>query len=266
MKVVVITGSTGGIGYGLAEAFLNLGQAVIISGRNKEKLQTATEVLNENAPNESRVLGIECDVRKAADLQSLWDETWERFGRVDIWINNAGTAGDLLAFQEMEPQQMEAVVETNLLGVMVGCQVALKGMLKQGFGAIYNMEGFGSSGRTREGMTVYGTSKAGVGYLTDALAEEVKGSSIIVGGVQPGMVWTRMLSDQFKERPEELEKNKRVLGILVDRVETVAPWLAERILTNEKNGARINWYGRGKLFGRFLVAPFKRRAEVEVLR
>ena len=140
-----------------------------------------------------------------------------------------------------------------------GAKVALQGMRQQGFGTLYNMEGLGSDGRKVEGLTLYGCTKSALRYLTDALAQEVKGSPVQVGSLSPGMVVTDLLTKQYEDRPEEWEHAQRIFNILADRVETVTPWLAEKVLNNKKNGARIKWLTRRKSMGRFLAATFRKR-------
>jgi NAD(P)-dependent dehydrogenase (short-subunit alcohol dehydrogenase family) len=185
-------------------------------------------------------------------LHDLWTITTERFGKVDIWINNAGVANRMAQIWELPPEQLAAVVDTNVLGTMYGAHVAINGMLAQGYGAIYNMEGMGSNGRKQDGMTLYGTSKAAIRYLTDALILETKGTPLVVGSLSPGMVSTGFVIDQFQEQPELWQQSKRVLSIIMDDVDTVAPWLARRVLENDKHGARITWLTRRKMAGRFL--------------
>jgi NAD(P)-dependent dehydrogenase (short-subunit alcohol dehydrogenase family) len=121
------------------------------------------------------------------------------------------------------------------------------------------MEGFGSDGRTMRGLTLYGASKYGLAYLTDSLAKEVKGTNIIVGGLRPGMVVTDLITKPYEGKPEEWKKVKFIFSILADRVENVAPWLAEKVAANTKNGARFNRLNNGKLIYRFVTAPFIRR-------
>lgn len=258
MKTVVITGSTRGIGYGLADAFLELDCAVTVSGRTPDGVKKAAERLCAKYDAE-RVFGHPCDVTDSQKVQALWDVAQDYWGQIDIWINNAGTAHPQMSFWEHPPEQIRSVVHTNLVGAMYGAEVALRGMQKQGFGYLYNMEGLGSDGRKVEGLTLYGSTKHGLRYLTDALASEVEGTQVKVGALRPGMVVTDMLTEQYKGRPEEWERAKRIFNIMADRVETVAPWLAQQVLTNEKNGARIRWLTRRKTIGRFLVAPFRKR-------
>ena len=181
------------------------------------------------------------------------------FGQVDIWINNAGLGHPQIAFWESSPELIRTVVETNLIGAMNGARVALSGMLEQGVGALYNMEGMGSEGPRVAGLTIYGTTKSGLRYFTDGLVQEVKGTPVVVGALQPGMVVTDLLTGQYEDKPEEWERAKRIFNVLADRVETVTPWLAQQVLKNQENGARITWLTRRKSMTRFLLAPFRKR-------
>ena len=257
-RSIVITGSSRGIGYGLAESFLTLGCRVTVSGRRSESVEEARATLAARHGSE-RVFGFPCDVREHTQVQALWDAAQSHFGRIDVWINNAGVGHAQTAFWDQPAQEMQEVVDANLVGAMYGGKVALGGMMAQGFGSLYNMEGLGSDGRRVEGLTLYGSTKSALRYLTDAWAQETKGTGVIVGALSPGMVATRFITDRYKDRPEEWEKAKRVLSILSDRVETVTPWLARKVLANRKNGVRFNWLSTGKLMGRFLSAPFRKR-------
>ena len=259
MKVVTLTGGTRGIGYGLADSFLALGCSVTISGRNQKNVDEAAATLAAKH-GADRVLGRACDVTQCDQVQNLWDAAKARFGRVDIWINNAGISLPQSSVCELPPDQIKAIVETNTLGAMYGARVAIKGMREQGYGAVYNMEGLGSDGRKIEGLIPYGTTKYALAYLTDALAQEVKGTPVIVGAIRPGMVITDLITAQYKDRPaEEWADARRIFNILADRVETVTPWIAQKVLDNRKNGARINWLSPIKVMGRFLTARFRKR-------
>lgn len=262
MKTVVITGSTRGIGYGLAEEFLKLGCRVAISGREQANVDRAAAGLAARH-GADRAWGLVCDVTRPDQVQALWDGAVQHFGRVDVWINNAGISTPLLPIWEQDPAAMRAVVETNLVGALNGARVALRGMRAQGAGSLYNLEGFGSDGRIMAGMTPYALTKCATAYLTDALVKETKGTSIVVGALRPGMVITRLITDQYEGKPEEWEQAKGIFNILADRVETVTPYLAQRVLSNRKSGARICWLRRAKSTLRFLTAPFHKRRVVD---
>jgi NAD(P)-dependent dehydrogenase (short-subunit alcohol dehydrogenase family) len=257
-KTVVITGSTRGIGYGLAEAFLLLGCSVTVSGRGEQAVEEAVAGLKSRFEAE-RVFGLACDVTDPDQVQAVWDQSIERFGSVDIWINNAGWSGEPGMVWERPSEEVSGVIATNLLGTAYGSQTAMKGMLAQGFGAIYNMEGMGGDGRKHAGLTTYGTSKYAVHYFTVSLALEAKETPIIIGSLRPGMVVTGLITDRYKDRPEEWERARKVFNIIADRVENVSPWLAKRMLANQKNGALLAYSSTWKLLWRFVSQPFVRR-------
>jgi len=258
MKIVVITGSSRGIGFGLASAFLSRNCAVVLSGSSQESTQAALEKL-EGKYNPDQLIGIPCDVRHYEQVRVLWDGAVSRFGRVDIWINNAGLSGPVKVLWEQAPETAREVIETNLLGVIYGSKVALKGMLAQNFGSIYSMEGMGSDGRMHAGMTLYGTTKYGLKYLNDSLVKETQGTPIIVGAIRPGMVVTDLIVDQYKDKPKEWQQVKRIFNIIADRVENVTPLVVEQILSNERTGRRINYLSSWGLLLRFLSLPFTKR-------
>jgi short-subunit dehydrogenase len=251
MKSVVITGSSQGIGLGLAKEFLKRGLSVTISARGRSRLEEEVKRLA-GAFGADRVIGQPCDVTDLGQLQGLWDRAKERFGRVDIWINNAGIPNTLRPFWELDPAEIIPAVHTNIIGVMYGCQVALRGMMKQGFGQVYNLEGHGSDGSTMPGLAVYGTTKRAVRYFSEALIEEVEGTPVQIGMLSPGIVVTDFLMHNLRRmEPERLETVKAVYNCLADTVETVTPFLVEGILHNDKNGTEIAWLTKEKANERF---------------
>jgi len=258
MQTIIITGSTRGIGFGLAQAFLARGCAVVISGRQPDAVEAACHTLAADyAP--ARVFGQACDVNDYAQVHALWEAAVTQFGAVDIWINNAGIGHPTMKLWELEPQQLSAVVTTNIIGTLYGSRVAIRGMLAQERGALYNMEGMGSDGRKHDGLALYGSTKYALHYLNESLIKEVQGTPLIVGLIRPGMVITDLITRQYEARPEEWARAKKIFNLIAERVETVTPWLADRILANRKNGALIQYNSRLKLLGRFLTAPFNQR-------
>jgi len=260
--VVVITGGTRGLGLGLARAFLDRGCRVALCGRDRASLDDALTHLQ--APD-GELIGVTTDVTDRARTQALWDRAHAHFGRVDTWINNAGATTGRKPLWELPSREIESVVGANLLGVVHGSAVALGGFRDQGHGALWNMEGFGSDGRILPGLTTYGATKRAVTYLTDALAKEIAADRstersahrITVAHLSPGMVVTDLLTHGYTD--EEFAGARKILTILADRVETVAPWLADRVLAGTANGARVAWLTRRKAFARFLLAPVRHR-------
>jgi NAD(P)-dependent dehydrogenase (short-subunit alcohol dehydrogenase family) len=256
MKTVVVTGSTRGIGQGMAQRFLERGCNVVISGRQQASVDAVVAGFAQRFPAE-RVFGLVCDVGEFAQVQALWDASVARFGGVDIWVNNAAITNEPVPLWEQTPDDIERVVKANMLGVMYGSKVAISGMLAQGRGHVYNMEGIGSEGRIAAGTTTYGSTKYALRYLTKALAQDLKGKPVGVSTISPGMVVTDMLMESVS--PDRRHRAKRVFNILADKVETVSPWLSDQMLANEKSGAAIAWMTTPKIFMRFLQAPFHKR-------
>ncbi len=258
MKNVVITGSTRGIGFGLADAFLSKGCQIVLNGRTQESVDHACQQLGaKHVPD--RISGFAAVVTDPAQVEALWQFACQKLGQVDIWVNNAGLGHDTQPFWEIAVDEARCVIEANVLGTIYGSQVALRGMAEQESGQIYNMEGFGSRGNIRAGFSIYGTSKAAVRYLTKAMVQETKESDILVGSLSPGMVMTDMVLDRFKDDPQGLEKNKRIFNIIADSVDNVSAWLVEHMLGNDKHGARLDYLPPAKMAGRFLMAPFSKR-------
>jgi NAD(P)-dependent dehydrogenase (short-subunit alcohol dehydrogenase family) len=257
-KHIVITGSTRGIGFGLAEAFLARGCSVTVSGRSTQASTQAAEKLSVRYDSK-RILDQACDVTDASQLQALWDASKARFGSVAIWINNAGHSGNQGMLWERPIEELASVIETNLLGVTYGSCVAVQGMLAQGNGAIYNMEGMGSDGRKHTGLTMYGTSKYAIHYFTQSLALELKDFPLIIASLRPGMVITEMITDRYIDRPDEFERVKKIFNIIAERVETVTPWLADQVLANQKSGVVLSYSSSWKMMWRFATSRFIKR-------
>jgi NAD(P)-dependent dehydrogenase (short-subunit alcohol dehydrogenase family) len=258
MKMVVITGSTRGIGLGFAKSFLDLGCAVAVSGRLSANVDSAVETLRKLYATQP-ILGMPCDVREINQVRAMWEAARKLTGWIDIWINNAGLSNPMMKIWESPPEEIQSVIDTNLLGTIYGSMVAVQGMLQQGAGSVYNVEGMGSDGRKHDGLTFYGMSKYGLRYFNESLVSETRGTPVLVGSIRPGMVVTDMITSQFDPQSAEWQRVKRIFNILAERVDVVTPRLAQQILANQKHGAVISYQSRGKLILRFLTAPFNKR-------
>jgi len=259
MKTIVITGSTRGIGFALAREFIKHGCQVVISGRTDASVGNAIEELKTEL-NTDQIAGYPCDVSQYSQLGTLWELSKKRFGKIDIWINNAGISNQQAKSWEIPESEIRSVIETNMLGELFGTKVAMKGFFDQGFGAVYNVEGLGANGKTNnvEGLSIYGTTKAGLNYFNKCLFKEVNSPKIIAGALQPGMVLTEMIMDQYKDQPEEWEKVKGILGIIANPIDEVAVWMTKKILTNQKNGAYFRYGGMFRILKRMVLSLFRK--------
>ena len=256
--VVVVTGSTRGIGRGLADEFADRGCRVVVTGRSAGTVDAARADLAATV-GDDHVLGQVIDVTDIASLRHLWKAAVDRWGTVDIWINNAGVSVRRRKLWEQEPDDLARLVDTNLTGALLGSHVALAGMVDQGHGALWNMEGFGSNNEAQPGMAAYGSTKRAVKYLTRALQKDIEGTGVQANSLSPGIVVTDLLVDDYDHTSEEWAKAQRIFNILGDKVETVTPWLAEKVLASDKTGQRVAWLTRRKAFARFSTAAFNKR-------
>jgi NAD(P)-dependent dehydrogenase (short-subunit alcohol dehydrogenase family) len=254
-RSVVVTGSTRGIGLGLAREFLGRGCQVTVVGRSQESVDKALADLDAG----DRAIGVPADVAHRAELQRVWDDAVAAFGRVDIWINNAGVSLPSKPLWETSEDDWHRIVDINYHGAVNGSAVAVTNMLDQGFGYVWNMEGFGSNGMTSPGITPYGTTKYGLTYLTKSLIKELKDKPVGIGYLSPGIVITDLLMEDVIDNPQALKKVAKTFNILGDTVETVTPMLAEGVLATDKSGQRVAWLTPRKAGMRFATARFKKR-------
>jgi NAD(P)-dependent dehydrogenase (short-subunit alcohol dehydrogenase family) len=255
MRTVVITGSSKGFGLEMGKEFLNQGFNVVLSGDNEQNLARAFGSLRGNP---DKVITAFCDVRNPEDLRNLWEKAYETWGTVDIWINNAGIAQKANKLWESSVEEVKNVFDTNLMGAFYGTQVAVNGMLKQGFGKVYNTVGFGSTGMTRTGLNIYGTSKHAIAHFSKAFANELKGTDIIVGTLQPGMMVTDFVKASVGNTYDNAAVQK-IYNVLGDLPDVPAKYLVKRMISNHKNGKLLSWQSNGKIAYRFLKSIFVKR-------
>jgi NAD(P)-dependent dehydrogenase (short-subunit alcohol dehydrogenase family) len=190
--VVLITGALAGIGRATALAFAREGARIVISGRR--------DSVGIDMANELRTLGAEAefiraDVRYDDDVHALVRKTVERFGRLDVAVNNAGTEGKTGPITEQSPESYAATFDTNVLGTILSLKYEMRVMLAQGHGSIVNLSStMGSRGAV--GASMYVASKHAVEGLTKAAALEGAAAGVRVNAVAPGPVDTELL-DRF---------------------------------------------------------------------
>lgn len=253
---VVITGSTRGIGFGLARCFLERGCNVVLNGRSHESIRKATEQLQGYS---GRVVAVAADISSRAAIFRLYDEAVSHFGRVDIWINNAGLGHEMRNLWEVDHHELRQVLRVNIDGVVSATIIAFLRMKEQGGGKIFNMEGLGSDGFMLDGQTLYGTTKCALTYFTRSFAHEARGTSVQIGTISPGMVVTDMLRRTVSDPSAESQKKKQFFNIMADEVESVAPFLTRKMVATTAQSPKIKWLTKQRMIGKILLAPFRKR-------
>lgn len=253
MRKAVVTGSTKGIGFALARELLRRGHSVVVTGRAAASVEEAVEKLRPEAAAGAAVHGHALDVSDPAQVEGLWTAAVEALGGVDLWINNAGVAHTTRPIVETAPEAVRTMVTTNMLGTIYGSQVAVRGMQAAGGGQLFNILGGGSDGRIRPGMGVYSATKRGLDSFTRALVKETAGSSVRVGQVSPGILITEGWLREAAAAPEQVAKQRKLLNILVDHVDEVAPYLVEKMLGSTRHGDAIAWLTNARMARKFLL-------------
>ena len=258
MKNVVITGSTRGIGLAMAKEFLRTKCNVTISGRN----ETLTEdTKKELISFQEHYIYIQCDVQDKKAIQDLWDKSLDKWDTIDIWINNAGINTPHVFTWETTEKSTENIIQTNIIGMIFGSQIACAGMNKQGYGAIYSMEGLGSNNRIQPQTILYATTKQRISYFMQRLAKELKGTKIIAGRLSPGMMLTDFIIKAPNGKESDVIKDKsfkKIFNILGDKPEIVAKFFIPKILNNQKNDKQIIWLTNVKVVWRFMTASLRK--------
>ena len=186
-RVAVVTGGGRGIGLAIARALAEDGASVVVSGRDAGRLDAAGKELEALGASS---LGVAADVSRREDVDRLVEATRERFGRIDVLVNNAGITRDQLLIR-MKDDDWDQVLDTNLRGVFLMTRAVGKVMMRQKSGRIVNI-GSAAGSMGNAGQVNYSAAKAGVIGLTKAAARELAHWNVLVNAVAPGLIETDM--------------------------------------------------------------------------
>jgi 3-oxoacyl-[acyl-carrier protein] reductase len=198
-RVALVTGASQGIGRATALALACAGARVVVAARNKEKLETLAE---EIGGKQGVALAVQMDVADAQQVKAGFHQAMERFGRLDILVNNAAITRDGLAVR-MKAEDWEAVLRTDLTGAYFCIQQALAAMLRQRSGRIINVTSVVAQ-TGNGGQANYIAAKAGLIGLTRAIATEVASRNITVNAVAPGFIVSPMTDPLPENTKQEL--------------------------------------------------------------
>jgi NAD(P)-dependent dehydrogenase (short-subunit alcohol dehydrogenase family) len=230
-KVVVITGSTRGIGRAMAEACAASGATVVVSSRTASAVDEAVAALRSTGAAAS---GVVCDVSREVDLIALLAHALAKHGRVDVWVNNAGISLGMRKHVDTSVQEIAAIVETNLVGTMVASKLLVPYFADKGGGVLINVSGRGANGKPAPYTAGYAATKAGVSVFTASLAAEHKAEPVSILTFMPGMVDTEFYGETMEVSPglEPLVGNIRVvLEAIGTPIARVGPALVEAACT-----------------------------------
>jgi glucose 1-dehydrogenase len=234
-KVVVVTGSSRGIGKAIAKEFAKNGYSVVLNARDEEELKQASKEIEDETKqndenNNSKIALVVGDISQEQTSKSLIEEAIKRFGRLDVLVNNAGISGTSKKINELTTDDWEKVIDINLKGAFICTRDALKHMLQNnsktnqshsdtknndnGNYSIINISSVHESIPQSE-STPYAASKGGMMMLTKTVALEVADKGIRVNGIAPGAIATDMNKDMLED---EEKKNQEEQNIPMHRI------------------------------------------------
>jgi NAD(P)-dependent dehydrogenase (short-subunit alcohol dehydrogenase family) len=235
-KVIVITGSTRGIGRCMAESCAARGATVVVSSRTPAAVDETVSALRGSG---ARASGIACDVSRQSDLEALLAHAVAEHGGVDVWVNNAGMSLGMRRHNDTSPEEIRRIVDVNLVGTMLASRLVVPHLIERGGGLLVNVSGRGGRGDAAAYTAAYAATKAGVMAFTKSLAAEHKADPVSIMVFMPGMVDTDFYGEDMVVSPglEEAAGNIRiVLDAIGTPLPAVGPSLADLAATTP--GAR----------------------------
>lgn len=194
-KIAIVTGSTLGFGYAVAEKFVEEGASIVICGRNKDRVETAVNTLMEKRVIDKQIImGVPIDLSLYYGANLLVNKAIKKFGRIDILVNNAGIYGAKGSVDTVDMDEWIYTISVNLISVFKMCHCTIPYMKSKKSGKIINLSGGGATAPLPN-LSAYAASKAAVVRLTETLAVECKDYNIDINAISPGALNTRLLDE-----------------------------------------------------------------------
>ncbi len=214
-KVAVITGGSSGFGLETARMLLDMGAKVVITGRNKERLQKAEQDLSHES-----LLAIQADACQTADWQTVIKATMDRFKRIDVLVNNHGAGVQISDLEELTDETIETILDINIASVIKGCREVVKVMKKQGKGHVVNVSS-ACAHYSWPGWATYTAAKAGMVGFTRCLHKEMeqwggKATTFVPGAARTEFCKAANLEDDWQEGYPEARDFARTLVHCID--------------------------------------------------
>lgn len=240
-KVVVITGSSRGLGFALAKEFAHQKYTVVLNGRSVQRLQTAKKKIENSCPY-AKVSISPCDISNVNCAKTVAFNTKRKHGSLDIWINNAATCENKRdTLSRFDYKEIESIMKINLCGTLYGCKAACEVMTCQPTGGkIINIDGSGSNGEMIPGFLAYSTSKCNIAYIGKFLESELQHTNVQVHTISPGIMETEFLNS--------IETRPRIFDAIVQHPDVVAQIMVKQIESVNGSHKHINVYSSARLF------------------
>lgn len=253
-KVAVVTGASMGIGQAIAALLVAEGAKVVLASRDMGWAEAARQQIGRT----ERTLALACDVRKRSDLQALLDTTVSHFGRVDLWINNAGH-GLLDSVEQMSLADCRSMFDTNLFGAIEAMQVAIPQMKRQGGGTIVNISSVAGHIAVPY-MAAYCATKSALNSIGRAARLELRGTGVHVGTVCPGYVATEFSAHAIKGANRQRLSTAARRGVTPERVaravlkaclnnrrQVIVPWRDRCLIKLYQNVPQLIEWAMGRM-------------------
>ena len=238
-KVALITGASQGLGYQIAKRFANEGASLIICSRSKNEIKDVVTEFSQDLGSDQRIYGFDCDVSVQVEVDRLFELIENKFGNLDVVVNNAGIYGPLGPIEDNEWSKWVKAIEVNLIGSAYVMRKSIEVMKKQNSGKIIQLSGGGAT-QPHPNASSYAASKAAVVRLAETLALEVAVFGIEINSIAPGAMNTRLFEQVIEagadlvgqEFYEKTLKQKESGGSGFDNATSLAVFLA----CGESNG------------------------------